>query len=62
MPLPYTPELDPMPQAMVMRVVIAARLNFTQHRPTSPESDEKTSLGLAMAFYYSTAGGRVAKV
>jgi len=30
--LPYTPELDPIPQAMVMRVFIAARLlNFTQH-------------------------------
>lgn len=26
--LPYTPELDPIPQAMVMRVFIAARLNL----------------------------------
>lgn len=62
MPLPYTPELDPIPRAMAMRVVIAARLNFTQHCPTSPESDGKTFLGLATAFNYSTAGGPMFKM
>ena len=48
--LPYTPELDPIPQAMVMRVVIAARLDFTQHCPTSPESDEEHLLVLPWRF------------
>ena len=47
---------------MVMRVLIAARLNFTQHCPSCLGSDEKTSLEFVVASYHFTTIDEKAKV